>query len=176
MRKLLLHVCCGPCSTHVIEILKQKYDLTLFFYNPNVEPLNEYSLRLETAEEFAKKLNLPIIIGDYDSIEWHNAVKGHEQDKEGGERCSICFKYRLERTAELAKNKGFDFFTTTLTVSPYKNAEIINQIGKQLEEKHNIKFLESDFKKENGYIHSIELSNKHNLYRQHYCGCLFSKS
>jgi predicted adenine nucleotide alpha hydrolase (AANH) superfamily ATPase len=175
MKKLLLHVCCGPCSTHVIEVLKQNYDLTLFFYNPNVEPLNEYSLRLETAEEFAKKLNLPIIIGDYDSIEWHNAIKGHEQDEEEGERCGICFRYRLEKTAQLAKQKGFDIFTTTLTVSPFKNAEVINKIGRELAEKYSVEFLESDFKKENGYMHSVQLSKEHGLYRQHYCGCLYSK-
>ena len=174
-QKLLLHVCCAPCSTHVINVLKGKYDLTLFFYNPNVEPLNEYSLRLEAAEKFAEEMDIPIIVGDYDSIEWHNAVKGHEQDKEGGERCSICFKYRLEKTAELAKEKGFDLFTTTLTVSPYKNAELINQIGKESGEKYSVNFLESDFKKENGYRHSIQLSKENGLYRQNYCGCLFSK-
>ena len=175
MRKLLLHVCCGPCSTHVIETLREKYDLTLFFYNPNVEPVNEYEQRLETAEKYAKELGLPLIVGDYDNIEWHNAVQGHEQDEEGGERCSICFRYRLEKTAELAKEKDFDLFITTLSVSPYKNAEVINIIGLELAKKYGIEFLESDFKKHGGYMHSVELSKKHNLYRQHYCGCLFSK-
>jgi len=175
MKKLLLHVCCAPCSTHVIKVLNKEYDLTLFFYNPNVEPINEYSLRLEDAEKLAEKLNIPIIVGDYDNIEWHNAVKGHEQDLEGGERCKICFRYRLDKAAELAKQEEFDFFTTTLTVSPYKNAELINKIGKELEEKYNIKFLESDFKKEEGYKDSIELSKHYGLYRQNYCGCLFSK-
>ena len=175
MKKLLLHVCCAPCSTHVIEVLKKEYELTLFFYNPNVEPINEYSLRLEAAEKYAEEIGIPIIVGDYDSIEWHNAVKGHENDSEGGERCGICFRYRLEKTAELAKQKGFELFTTTLTVSPYKNAELINQIGKEFAEKYGVEFLESDFKKENGYIHSIELSKEHDLYRQDYCGCLWSK-
>ena len=157
-------------------MLREKYDLTLFFYNPNVEPINEYGLRLETAEDYAKKSGTPIIAGDYDNVEWHNAAKGHEQDKEGGERCSICFRYRLERAAQLAKEKGFDAFTTTLTVSPFKNAPLINQIGKELSEKYGIEFLESDFKKDRGYMHSVELSKKHNLYRQNYCGCLFSKN
>ena len=175
MKRLLLHVCCAPCSTHVINVLKENYDLTLFFYNPNVEPLNEYSLRLEAAEEFAKEMDIPIIVGDYDSIEWHNAVKGHENDPEGGERCSICFRYRLEKTALTAKEKGFDLFTTTLTVSPYKNAELVNQIGKDLAEKHDVEFLESDFKKDGGYMNSVQLSKEHGLYRQHYCGCLCSK-
>ncbi|MBR9691477.1 epoxyqueuosine reductase QueH [Candidatus Woesearchaeota archaeon] len=172
MKKLLLHVCCAPCSTHVIEKLKENYEITLFFYNPNVEPINEYEQRLIEAERYAEALELPIIVGDYDSIEWHNAVQGHEQDKEGGERCSICFRYRLEKTAMLAKEKQFDLFTTTLTVSPYKNAEIINKIGKEIDPE---RFLEQDFKKDNGYMHSIELSKQHNLYRQNYCGCLFSK-
>lgn len=165
--KLLLHVCCAPCSTHVIEELKKDYDITLFFYNPNVEPIEEYNKRLKNAEKLAKELDLPLIVGDYDNKEWHDAIKGHEQDKEGGERCNLCFKFRLEKTAELAE----ELFTTTLTVSPYKNHEIINKIGKNISEN----FLESNFKKEDGYKHSIELSKKHNLYRQHYCGCLFSK-
>ena len=123
--------------------------------------------------KFAEELKIPLIVGDYDSIEWHNKVQGHENDKEGGERCGIFFRYRLEKTAQLAKEKGFDLFTTTLTVSPYKNAELINQIGKELGEKFGVSFLESDFKK--GYMHSIELSKEHGLYRQHYCGCLYSK-
>jgi len=175
MKRMLLHVCCAPCSTHVIEVLNKEYDLTLFFYNPNVEPINEYEQRLIAAEKYAEEKNIPIIVGDYDNIEFHNAVKGHEQDPEGQERCSICFRYRLEKTAQLAKQEEFDLFTTTLSVSPYKNAELINKIGNELAEKHNIKFLESDFKKENGYLNSINLSKQHNLYRQNYCGCLYSK-
>jgi len=173
MPKLLLHVCCAPCSTHVIELLKEEYDLTLFFYNPNVEPINEYEMRLKEAERYAKELHLPLEVGDYDNIEWHNAVNGHEQDKEGEERCSICFRYRLEKTAQLAKENKFDMFATTLTVSPFKNTEIINKIGKELA--GNINFLESDFKQDKGYMHSIELSKKYCLYRQNYCGCLYSK-
>jgi len=167
--KLLLHVCCAPCSTHVIKELKKEYEITLFFYNPCIEPINEYELRLQAAEKLAKELNLPIIIGDYDNIEFHNIVKGHENDEEGGERCSICFRQRLKKTAEKTDELNFDLFTTTLTVSPYKNAEIINQIGKSI----SPKFLETDFKK--GYHNSIELSKKHDLYRQNYCGCLYSK-
>jgi hypothetical protein len=158
----------------VIEELKKEYDITLFYYNPNVEPINEYELRLEEAERYAQKLNLPIIVGDYDNIDFHNRVQGHESDPEGGERCKICFRQRLEKTAILAKETGFDLFTTTLTVSPYKNAEIINQIGKEIAEQLNIEFLEKDFKK--GYMHSIELSKQHNMYRQNYCGCLYSKN
>ncbi len=176
MQKLLLHVCCAPCSTHVIYMLREKYDLTLFFYNPNIEPINEYELRLSEAEQYAKDLNIPLIIGDYDNIDWHNAVKGHETDSEGKERCNICFRFRLQKIAQLAKEKNFDLFTTTLTVSPYKNSEIINKIGKELAEAVGVEFLESNFKEDNGYMHSVELSKRYNLYRQHYCGCLYSKS
>lgn len=174
--KLLLHVCCAPCSTHAIEKLQEQYDLTLFFYNPNVEPINEYEKRLQETERFAEALGLPLIVGDYDNIDWHSAVQGLEQEKEGGERCSVCFRFRLRKTAQLAKEKGFDIFTTTLTVSPYKNAEMISKIGKEISQALEIEFLESDFKKDNGYIHSVELSKQYNLYRQTYCGCLFSKS
>ncbi|MBD3355368.1 hypothetical protein GF361_05275 [Candidatus Woesearchaeota archaeon] len=170
--KLLLHTCCAPCSTHVIEELKKEYDITLFFYNPNVEPIQEYEKRLVEAERLAKELNIPIIVGDYDNIKWHNAVKDYESEPEGGKRCEICFRFNLQKTAKLAKEKNFDFFTTTLTVSPYKNNEVINRIGKDIDEE---RFLEKDFKKQNGYMHSIELSKKHNLYRQNYCGCLYSK-
>ncbi|MBW2966058.1 epoxyqueuosine reductase QueH [Candidatus Woesearchaeota archaeon] len=179
MKRLLLHVCCAPCSTSVIEKLKENYDVTLFFYNPNVEPINEYEKRLNEAERYAEAMDIPIIIGDYDIIDWQSAVRGHENDPEGGERCAICFRFRLQKTAQVAKegthqtkegdsSPSFDLFTTTLTVSPYKNAEIINQIGKEFDN-----FLEQDFKKD--YMHSIELSKKYNLYRQNYCGCLFSK-
>lgn len=174
--KLLLHVCCAPCSTYVIETLKKDYDITLFFYNPNVEPINEYAARLEEAEKYSKELGLPLIVGDYDNIQWHDAVKGHEHDKEGGERCSLCFRFRLDKTSQIAKEQGFEIFTTTLTVSPYKNAEIINNIGKEIAEKYGIDFLEADFKQKGGYIKSIELSKKHKMYRQHYCGCLYSKT
>ena len=163
----------SPCSTHVIEELKKEYDLTLFFYNPNIEPLEEYELRLKQIEEYSKKLSIPILIGDYDNIEWHNKIQGHETDKEGEERCKICFRLRLEKTAKLAREKGFELFTTTLTISPFKNAEVINKIGKEIQEINKIGFLKQDFKK--GYMHSIELSKKHDLYRQNYCGCSFSK-
>ncbi len=170
--KLILHMCCAPCSTYVIEKLKKDYDLTLFFYNPNIEHIHEYEKRLVESERLAKELNLPIIIGNYDNIEWHNAVKGYESEQEGGKRCEICFRFNLKKTGNLAKEKDFDSFTTTLTVSPYKNAELINRIGKEIDPK---RFLEKDFKKQNGYMHSIKLSKKHGLYRQNYCGCLYSK-
>ena len=174
--KLLLHVCCAPCSTYVIEELSKEYEVTLFFYNPNVEPVDEYEKRLVEAEKYAKAKGIPIIVGDYDNIEWHNKVQGHENDKEGGERCDICFKYRIEKTAQLAKEKGFDIFTTTLTISPQKDAKKINKLGKEISKKYKIDFLEEDFKKGGGYMHSVELSKKKDLYRQSYCGCLYSKN
>ena len=174
-QKLLLHVCCAPCSTHVIEKLKEDYELTLFFYNPCIEPLEEYELRLKNTQKLAKELETPLIVADYNNSDFRKRVKGHEKDKEGDFRCQICFKQRLEETALAAKQYNMDIFTTTLTISPYKNTEIINKIGKKIGQQFNIKFLEADFKKNNGYRNSIELSKKHNLYRQKYCGCLFSK-
>jgi hypothetical protein len=159
----------------VITELKKDYTLTLFFYNPNIHPVEEYDKRLKEAKKISEALEVPLIEGDYDSKKWLDAVKGHEKDEEGGKRCRICFRVRLEKIAKLAKEKGFDFFTTTLTVSPYKNAEIINHIGKELEKKDNVKFLSKDFKKKDGYGKSIELSKEHNLYRQHYCGCVYSQ-
>lgn len=175
MKKMLLHVCCAPCSTHVIEMLKKDYNITLFFYNPNVEPIAEYELRLTELEKYAKMQKLPVIVGEYDNIEWHAEIAGHENDTEGGERCDICFRFRLEKTAQTAEENGFDIFATTLTVSPFKNAELINKIGKELEKKYGIEFLEYDFKKNKGYMQSVEISRKYGLYRQKYCGCFYSK-
>ena len=174
MEKILLHICCGPCSTSVIEALKGKYDLTLFFYNPNIEPEQEYELRLKNAKKIAESMNLPFIIVDYSNKDWKNEIKGYEKEKEGGKRCGICFKHRLEISAKTAKENGFNLFTTTLTVSPYKDAVLINKLGEEIAKKYGLSFLKADFKRENGYRKSIELSKKHNLYRQHYCGCSYS--
>lgn len=174
MKRLLLHVCCAPCATHVIEELKEQYDLTLFFYNPCIEPLEEYDKRLKATEDYAEKFQIPLIIGDFDNIQYHELIKGSEQEKEGGERCKICFYQRLQKSAQLAILQNFDLFCTTLTISPYKNAELINQIGKEIQEEFEIEFLEKDFKK--GYMNSVQLSKKHNLYRQTYCGCIYSKA
>ncbi|MBD3249032.1 hypothetical protein GF336_03230 [Candidatus Woesearchaeota archaeon] len=171
--KLLLNVCCGPCATVVIEQLKEEHVITLFFYNPNIEPIEEYKKRMEASEKLAKDLNLPIIIGDYSNIQWHAAVKGMEQEPEGGKRCDICFRLRLEKTAQFAKNNGFEAFTSTLNISPYKDADKINRIGKEIEKKINISYILTDFRKH--YMHSVKLSKKHNLYRQRYCGCIYSK-
>jgi len=172
---ILLHTCCAPCSTHVITELKKDYEITLFFYNPNVHPEEEYDKRLNEAGKIAEVLKVSFIEGGYDNKKWLDAVKGYEKNEEGGERCEICFRNRLEKTARLAKEKGFDFFSTTLTVSPYKDAEKVNMIGMVAGEKYDIRFLSKDFKKKDGYGKSIELSKEHNLYRQHYCGCVYSQ-
>lgn len=173
--KILLHVCCAPCSTHVIEELKKEHEITPYFYNPNIEPVLEYEKRLRAAEEYAEKLGLKLIVSDYENLQWHESVRGLEQEPEGRKRCSKCFELRLRKTAEFAGQNGFDSFTTTLTVSPFKDAGLINAIGKRIGEDLGVMFLERDFKKKDGYMNSVKLSKENNLYRQHYCGCLFSK-
>jgi epoxyqueuosine reductase len=173
-KKLLLHVCCAPCSTHVIEELKTDYEVSLFFYNPNVHPKEEYEKRLIESKRYAKESGLNFIEGEYDSCNWLDFIKGLEDEPEHGRRCTKCFEMRLDRTAQHALENSFDIFACTLTVSPYKKKEIINGLGKTIGEKYKIAYLESDFKKKDGYRKSIELSKKHNLYRQGYCGCVFS--
>jgi epoxyqueuosine reductase len=173
-KKLLLHVCCAPCGTHVIEELKNDYELCLFFYNPNVYPKEEYEKRLLESKKYAKEIGISFVEGEYEPDSWINYVKGLENEPEHGKRCTKCFEIRLDKTAEFAKENGFDIFACTLTVSPYKNKDIINEIGRSAAEKHKIEYLLSDFKKKEGYKKSIELSKKHNLYRQGYCGCIHS--
>lgn len=173
-KKLLLHVCCAPCSTHAINELKKDYDLTLYFYNPNIHKEDEYKKRLNEVKKIALKLDLPLIVGKYNIDKWFRATKGQEKEKEGGKRCSTCFFLRLEDVAKYAKKHKFHAFTTTLSVSPHKNVTIINMIGKRLNTKHCVDFLAADFKKNDGYKKSLELSKKHGLYRQKYCGCIYS--
>jgi len=174
--KLLLHACCGVCSSAVLERIYPYFDITILFYNPNIYPKDEYFKRLETQKEIIKKMNLNINLleVDYDKEKFNQISKGLEEEKEGGERCTKCYLLRLEKTAILAKKQGFEYFCTTLSVSPYKNAQKLNKIGKILEEKYNVKYLYSDFKKKEGYKRSIELAKQHNLYRQDYCGCEYS--
>ena len=177
--KLLLHSCCAPCSSYVLLYLSQYFEITVFFYNPNIMPDLEYKRRLEEQirliETVTTKYPITFIEGDYDSDLFLDQVKGLEKEPEGSTRCYKCYQMRLEETAKLASSGKYDYFTTTLTVSPYKNAAKINEIGKILEENHDVKYLYSDFKKRNGYKESIKLSEKYNLYRQHYCGCPFSR-
>ncbi len=175
--KLLLHSCCGPCSSYVITYLKDYFDITILYYNPNIEPYEEYLKRKNEQIRLIKELNLPnlnFLDIDYHNEDYRAKIKGHEKDLEGGERCHLCYHLRLEKTATLAKEKGYEYFGTTLTVSPYKNAQVLNKLGEELESKYNIKWLYSDFKKKDGYKKSILLSIEYNLYRQDYCGCEFS--
>ena len=176
-KKMLLHSCCGPCSTAVIDRLKEEYDLTILYYNPNIFPLEEYEHRFNEQKKYVSIINLPIkvIDGGYeDFVKFYDSFKGFENEKEGGRRCSICFALRLDKTAQIAKENNFDIFATTLTVSPHKNASLINEIGLDISKKYNVDYLVADFKKKDGYLTSIKLSKKYNLYRQNYCGCKFS--
>lgn len=176
---ILLHSCCAPCSSHVIDVLSKHFNITILYYNPNIEPYEEYLKRKEEEIRFIKEYNntnrLDIIDCDYDNEKYHEVVKGLEDCKEGGNRCFKCYRMRLEYTAIKAKELNYDYFGTTLTVSPYKNSQKLNEIGEELENKYNIKYLYSDFKKNNGYKHSIEMSKEYNLYRQNYCGCIYSQ-
>jgi predicted adenine nucleotide alpha hydrolase (AANH) superfamily ATPase len=174
-KSVLLHTCCGPCSSACIERLREYLDVTVYFYNPNVEPMEEYLKRKETQIKLLEDLDIPYIDADYDNDYYRSSVKGLESEKEGGARCPVCFKIRLKRTAEVANENNFDYFCTSLTVSPHKNSDIINKIGHAIGELVGIKFLYSDFKKRDGYKRSIELSHEYNLYRQDYCGCIYSK-
>ena len=173
---ILLHSCCAPCSSHVISVLKDYFDITILYYNPNISPIQEYEKRKQEQINFIKQLDcgIKIMDCDYDNDVYEECIKGLENEKEGGARCLKCFRLRLEKTAKLASINNFDYFCTTLTVSPYKNSQVINSIGKELMNIYNVKWLYSDFKKEEGYKHSIALSKQYNLYRQDYCGCIYS--
>lgn len=177
--KILLHSCCAPCSSQVISYLTNYFDITILYYNPNISPKEEYIKRKEEQIKLIENINtinnLDYIDCDYDNEKYKELIKGYELCPEGGSRCTLCFNQRLEKTALLAKENNYNYFCTTLTISPYKNAKLINQIGEELSKKYNINWLYSDFKKEDGYKKSIELSKKFNLYRQDYCGCEYSK-
>jgi len=176
--KLLLHVCCAPCSTSVIERLSDIFDITLFFYNPNITEPEEYKKRLEEVKKFVSlfKNEIKVTEGRYEVEEFFSIAKGLEKEKERGKRCYECYKLRLMETAVIADKNNFDYFATTLTLSPYKNTDFVNEIGADLDKKYSSTYLYSDFKKKNGYKRSIELSDKYNLYRQDYCGCIYSKN
>lgn len=174
--KILLHSCCGPCSTVVIEDLSKNYDVTVYYYNPNIEPFSEYEKRKEEQIRFINEYNkdIKVIIGDYKNDLYHEAISEYESLPEGSLRCYNCIKHRLENTVIYAKNNNYDLFDTTLSVSPHKNSNWIIKIGQELEEKYGIKYLGGNYKKANGYQKSIELAQKYHLYRQDYCGCLIS--
>ncbi len=177
--RLLLHVCCAPCSSAVLERLDAQFDLTLFYFNPNITPEEEYRHRLAELERFlpaSGRDGVPVEAPTYEPELFLKSVRGYEELPEGGERCRICYEMRLRRTAEAARDGGFDWFTTTLSVSPYKHADWLNEIGTALGEEFGVPYLVSDFKKKGGYQRSIELSKEYGLYRQNYCGCVFSRS
>ena len=176
---LLLHSCCGPCSSYVLDYLTNHFDITVLYYNPCIDPEEEYTLRKEVQQGLIERMNargknISYVDIPYDHLPFLDAVKGHETDPEGGARCAICFEQRLRKTAELAREQDFDWFCTTLSVSPHKNAKVLNHIGQSLAEEVGVPFLPSDFKKRDGYKKSIELSREYCLYRQNYCGCEFS--
>lgn len=176
--KLLLHSCCAPCSSAILEFLQNYFDITVYFYNPNITFEEEYYKRLNEQREYHEKrgYSIKVIEGKYDpSEDFFKQVKGLEDRKEGGERCFKCYTLRMEATAQKAKELGFDYFSTVLSISPLKNAQWINEIGEKLSEKYGIKFLNGDFKKKNRYLRSTEISREYELYRQDYCGCVFSK-
>ena len=174
--RLLLQSCCGPCSSYVLEYLTRFFAVTLLYYNPNIQPEAEYQKRLATQMQLLEHFpDVALLPCGYDGADYDEAVRGLESEREGGARCAVCFRLRLEMTARLAAKGGFDYFCTTLTVSPHKNAEVINGIGEELAAQYGVGWLPSDFKKRDGYKRSLELSREYGLYRQSYCGCLFSK-
>lgn len=178
VKRLLLHSCCAPCSSYVIEYLSQYFQITVFYYNPNISEAEEYRKRVEEQKrficEFPAKYPVDFIEGAYEPKDFFQTVKGYEQCREGGERCFLCYEMRLKKTAEEALKGAFDYFTTTLTISPLKNSVKLNEIGLKLEAEYGVAYLLSDFKKREGYKRSIELSKEYGLYRQNYCGCVYS--
>ena len=175
--RLLLQVCCGPCSTEVIERLRDHFDMDLYFYNPMIYPRTELDKRAENLKIVADKAKFEgeLIIPENDMSDFREVAKKRKDDKEFGPSCYDCYELRLDETARLAREKGYDYFTTSLSISPYKNSQWLNEIGEKLEEKYQVKYLYADFKKKNGYKNSIELSKEYGIYRQGYCGCIFSK-
>ena len=172
-KKLLLHSCCAPCSSYCITYLKDYFDITILYYNPNIEPIEEYNKRKNEQIKLCNLFSIPVMDCDYDNYLYHDFIKGLENEPDGGKRCFKCYELRLRKTAMMAK--GYDYFGTTLTISPLKNSKKINEIGLMLEREYNVKYLLSDFKKKEGYKKSILLSKEYNLYRQNFCGCIYSK-
>jgi len=173
MTKLLLHSCCAPCLTHPFAELAKDFEVAIFFYNPNIHPREEYEMRLAEAKKYCDK-KCKILEGEYDSARWFELARGLENEPERGKRCRICYEMRLAKTAEVAVKEGFQAFATTLSISPHKNAEWLNEIGEQLAEKFGVKYLAADWKKRDGFKKSLAISRKFNLKRQNYCGCTYS--
>lgn len=178
-RRLLLHACCAPCSSYCIEYLSEYFDITVFYYNPNIYPSEEYDKRVAEIKKFINSIRvknkLELVEGKYDPGSFYEAVKGLENEPEGGARCEKCFRLRLNEAAIAAKKYNCQMFTTTLTISPLKDAQLLNRLGQEIGKREGVEYLFSDFKKRNGFKRSIELSAEYDLYRQNYCGCIFSK-
>jgi len=176
---LLLHTCCAPCSSYVLEYLSEYFNITIYYYNPNINTYEEFKKRADEQLRLISEMNFknPVkcIITEYNNDEFENVINGFEDEPEGGSRCFKCYHLRLEEACIYAKKHNFDYFTTSLSISPYKNSDKLNEIGESLEQQYNIKYLYADFKKKDGYKRSIELSKIYNLYRQDYCGCIYSK-
>lgn len=175
---LLLHSCCAPCSTYVLDYLSAYFDITVYYYNPNIYPAAEYAFRAQEQEALVQRMETPkplhFLAAPYEPETFYSLVRGHEGDPERGARCSLCYQMRLEETARRAQEGGFDFFTTTLSISPHKDAARLNAIGRALAERYQVRYLYSDFKKRDGFLRSTQLSARYGIYRQDYCGCLFS--
>lgn len=181
--RLLLHSCCAPCSSYVLEYLSEYFQITVLYYNPNIFPKEEYQYRIEEQKRLIQEMNdsgiankISFLSTDYKPERFYEAVKGHEQDREGGKRCFLCYELRLREAAKYAAEGRYDYFTTTLSISPLKNAEKLNETGRRISEETGIAYLYSDFKKRNGYKRSVELSERYQLYRQDYCGCIYSRN
>lgn len=173
--KILVHICCAPDALYVLGLLQTDYEVTGYFYNPNIHPPEEYGLRLEEARKVARILNADLIEEIYDDERWFKTTQKFKDEPEKGRRCDVCYALRLEKTARKASESGFDMFTTVMSLSPLKKADVINRIGKMFARRHRIDFLEANFKKQDGFKKSVELSHSHSLYRQNYCGCIYSQ-
>jgi predicted adenine nucleotide alpha hydrolase (AANH) superfamily ATPase len=174
LKKMLLHVCCANCALHPYETVKNDFDVALYFYNPNIHPEEEYGKRLVCARQAAKNYGLTLLEGPYEKNSWLEMTNDYRDNPEGGQRCEVCIIMRLEKTAAFAVENGYDIFATTLSVSPHKNSKIINDAGKMLSEKYGIEFFNADFKKQDGFKRTMQLSRELDLYRQNYCGCAYS--
>jgi epoxyqueuosine reductase len=174
MKKLLLHICCGPCAIHVMEALIGEYEITGYFFNPNIYPEDEYARRLDAVKEVARRIGVKVIEGNSDPALFFTAVRGLEEEPENGTRCLVCYRLRLAETSRYASEKGYELIASTLTLGPMKKASLINPIGVDEARREGMEFLEADWKKKDGFQRSCELSKEYGIYRQHYCGCMFS--
>jgi len=172
--QLLLHICCAPCSTVAIDRLSRQYQVIGYFYNPNIFPEDEFHFRADECVRYMKRLGLECLVTPYDEDKWRYAIKGLEKEPEGRKRCKVCYAFRFKKTAQEARKRGIKFITTTLTISPHKNHEIINRIGSRIASEYGLSFIEENFKKQDGFRQSVEISNREKMYRQDYCGCEYS--